>query len=111
MGKVRQRRVRQRDPGYLAWLRQQRCVCGCLQGPPCDAAHLRAASYRYDKPITGIAQKPDDKWALPLLHSHHMLQHQHGDELHWWALHGVADPFALCLRYYEAYQRETAHER
>jgi hypothetical protein len=102
-----QRRPRRRDPKYLAWLREQRCVCGCLQGPPCDAAHLRASSAKYNKPNAGVGQKPDDIWALPLLHSHHMRQHSHGDEVGWWAAHGIHDPWALCLRYYRAYQRDA----
>lgn len=103
---LRQRRPRQSDPGYLAWLREQRCACGCLQGPPCDAAHLRASSYQYGKSITGVGQKPDDKWALPLKHQHHMQQHAYGDERTWWAAHGVPDPFKLAQQFYQRYQRE-----
>lgn len=98
-----QRRPRMVDTGYLAWLRDQPCACGCNQPPPCDAAHVRAASFVYDKPITGAGQKPDDRWALPLKHSHHMRQHAHGDELGYWAAHGVADVFALCIAYYRRY--------
>jgi hypothetical protein len=102
---LRQRRPRLPDPGYLKWLRVQRCACGCFRGPPCDAAHLRASSLAYDKPITGIGRKPDDRWALPLNHWCHMAQHRH-NELQWWADRGVKDPFALCLKFYERYQRE-----
>ena len=104
---LKQRQPRQRDPKYLAWLRTQRCACGCLQGPPCDAAHLRASSAKYDKPNGGIGQKPDDRWALPLKHSHHMNLHLHGDELRWFALHGIPDPFATCKMYYAEYKRLT----
>jgi len=104
---MRKRRPRQRDAGYLEWLRCQRCACGCLQGPPCDAAHLRASSAKHDKHNPGVGQKPDDKWALPLLHRHHMAMHDHGDEVGWWAAHGVSDPFSMCLRYYKAYRKEA----
>jgi hypothetical protein len=105
---LRQRQPRLREPKYLAWLRTQRCACGCLRGPPCDAAHLRASSLTYDKPLTGIGTKPDDRWALPLLHSHHMAQHRHpGGELAWWASRNVTDPFALCHVYYERYMGEN----
>jgi len=103
---LRQRQPRKRDPGYLRWLRAQRCACGCLQGPPCDASHLRASSHKYGKPITGVGIKPDDKWALPLTHAHHMAAHAWGDERGWWMAHGVPDPFALCLEYYRRYQQE-----
>lgn len=97
-----EKRPRLVDPGYLAWLRTQSCVCGCHQGPPCDAAHIRAASLKHDKPHTGGWRKPDDKWALPLKHSHHMAQHAHGDELGWWSAHGI-DPFELAIKYYKRY--------
>ena len=103
---LKQRQPRLRDPGYLKWLRTQRCACGCLQGPPCDAAHLRANSWTYGKDVAGAGSKPDDRWALPLKHAHHMEQHDHGHELGWWAARGVKDPFALCLEYYARYQQE-----
>jgi len=103
---LRQRRPRQTDLAYLAWLRRQRCACGCLQGPPCDAAHLRASSAKYQKDITGIGTKPDDKWALPLKHKHHMAQHRFHGELEWWSAHGIADPFALCEVYYRRFKQE-----
>jgi hypothetical protein len=101
---VRQRRPRATDPAYLKWLRAQRCACGCLRGPPSDAAHLRASSPEYDKPLTGMGAKPDDKWALPLNHWCHMRQHAHWGELQWWKERGVADPFALCIEYYQRFK-------
>lgn len=90
------------DEGYLAWLRQQPCVCGCGSPPPSDAAHLRAGSVLHDKPITGMGRKPDDRWALPLKHEHHMAQHAFGDEVLWFAAHGI-DPFKLATRLYKQY--------
>lgn len=108
---LRQKRPRQLDPGYLKWLRTQRCACGCLQGPPCDAAHLRASSRAHDKPMSGMGMKPDDKWALPLCHIHHMAQHfSRLGEIGWWREKGVTDPFALCLSYYERYQLEAREQ-
>jgi surface antigen len=98
---LRQRQPPLRDPGYLAWLRKQRCAC-CKQAPPCDAAHLRATSFVYGK-AGGIGMKPDDRWALPLKHNHHMAQHAHGNELEWWAAQGVENPFDLCVTYYKRY--------
>jgi hypothetical protein len=73
---------------------------------PCDAAHVRASSARHEKPITGIGQKPDDRWALPLRHAHHMELHAHGDEQGWWQQHGVRDVFELCLHYRRLYRKE-----
>lgn len=102
-----QRTPRFRDPHYLAWLRKQPCACGCNQPAPCDAAHLRAGSITHGKPaITGMQIKPDDNWALPLKRTHHMAQHDHGDEIGWWAAHGCRDPFMRSLAYYCRYLRE-----
>jgi hypothetical protein len=105
---VRQRSPRLIDDAYLIWLRQQRCACGCLQPPPCDAAHIRSGSLKYNKPpLAGMAMKPDDRWALPLKHAHHMAQHAHGDELGWWRAHGVNDVFALALDHVARYLKEN----
>jgi hypothetical protein len=103
---LRQRQPRLSEPDYLRWLRAQRCACGCLRGPPCDAAHLRAGSLKYGKSITGMGRKPDDAWALPLTHSCHLRQHHHGNELEWWAARGVQDPFKLCYEHYQRYLKE-----
>lgn len=40
---------------------------------------------------------------MPLKHAHHMAQHAYGDEVGWWSLHGVPDPFERSMRYYAAY--------
>jgi hypothetical protein len=97
------------DDGYLEWLRRQPCVCGCRQGPPCDAAHIRAASPEHNKPLTGGARKPDDRWALPLKHDHHMDQSV-SDELGWWRRRGI-DPFALALRFYATFGGDGGQPR
>jgi hypothetical protein len=102
-----QRQPRFRDDGYLAWLRQQPCACGCRQPPPCDAAHLRAGDFASGKPAcTGAQIKPDDYWAMPLKHAHHMAQHAYGSEIEWWRQHGV-EPFSRALRYYGRYLQST----
>ncbi|HET9538082.1 MAG TPA: hypothetical protein VFP43_22505 [Mesorhizobium sp.] len=57
-----------------------------------------------------MGQRPDDRWALPLKHHHHMAQHAYGNELEWWEKRGVADPFGLCIDYYQRYQRSKRDE-
>src|SRR5437016_3362084 len=104
MTELRQRQPRVECPQYLAWLRQQGCACGCGFTAPSDAAHIRAGSIRYGKDYTGMQQKPDDRWAVPLRHDHHMAQHQYGDEVGWWAAHGL-DPFKLAIGYYGEYEQ------
>jgi hypothetical protein len=105
MSELRQRSPRVLEPAYLAWLRKQGCACGCRKPPPSDVAHLRASNLAYGKEFTG-ACKPHDFWAMPLNRSCHMRQHESGDELSWWAAHGIPDPFGRSMRYYAAYQAE-----
>lgn len=83
---------REKDESHLALIRQLPCIkCG---KSPCDAAHVRMASAVHGK-APGIV-RPDDKWALPLCHEHHMEQHREGEN-EFWARLGL-DPIALCLR-------------
>lgn len=106
-----QRRPRQSDAKYLRWLRHQPCACGCLRGPPSQAAHLRAASLVYNKPLTGMGRKPDDFWATPLNWKCHREQHAFGNEISWWTAHGVDDPWYLALSYYARYGSNGAAPR
>jgi len=109
MTELRQRQPRIKEPKYLAWLRKQNCACGCGKPPPSDAAHLRATSLPYGKEFTGSG-KPHDRWAMPLNRSCHMRQHAHGDEVGFWAAHGIPDPFGRAMRYYSAWFAQAATE-
>lgn len=91
-----QKQPRIRDKPYLEWLHSQPC---CLCGSsPVHAAHIRSGSIAYDKPPTGMGEKPSDCWCLPQCPSCHGTQHSQ-NELEFWRKHGI-DPFALALRYY-----------
>lgn len=90
---LRQREPRQRDNKHLDYIRSLPCcICG---GIDTEAAHIRSASWAYGKPHTGMAEKPSDKWALPLCNRHHREQHSM-NELLFWARHGI-DPFMLAI--------------
>lgn len=104
MTKLAQRQPRVRDPAYLAFLRKQPCAC-CGAAPPCDAAHIRTGNLDLGKPFTG-RMLPDDKWATPLNHRHHMRQHDHkAGEMGFW--HEVGkDPFAIAQALYARYLAE-----
>jgi hypothetical protein len=102
-----QRQPRIEDPTYLAYVRTLPCVV-CNKAGPSDAAHLRSASLWYGKRQTGLGEKPDDKWTLPLCRYHHTEQHS-GNELSWWARIGVGDPFAIAVTLYES--RPVRRER
>lgn len=105
---LRQREPRVLCPGYLAWLRRQGCCCGCGSHAPSDAAHIRSGSILHGKRHTGMAEKPDDRWAVPLSRSCHMRQHAFGSERDWWCGHGI-DPFKLAIAYYGEYEQH--HQR
>lgn len=92
-----QRQPRIEDAAYLAYVRTLPClVCG--RGPS-DPAHLRSSALRYGKRQTGMGEKPDDKWALPLCRHDHDAQHR-TNELRWWASKGIPDPFAVAIALY-----------
>ena len=99
VGSTKQRRPRERDDKHLAFIRGLKCcVCGA-QGV--DPAHIRSASAIHGKRETGGAEKPSDKWTVPLCRHHHDQQHAAGNELTWWASKRI-DPFGLALALYAA---------
>lgn len=95
----RERRVRAgSSPAYLEQIRQLPCI---LSGRPAEAAHIRYADAKHNKPETGAGRKPDDRWCLPLAPELHRMntgcQHDAGDERAWWAQFGI-DPLEVCTR-------------
>ena len=102
-----QRQPRQRDPGYLAFLRRLPCVVGPIKGDCCggrtDPAHIRFADPKAGRRNPGLSAKPDDKWCLPVCRFHHEAQHAYGNEAEWWAVEVGADPTDLARAFYAAY--------
>lgn len=91
---LRQRMPREKDEAHLRFIRSLPCcICG---GIDTEAAHIRTASIPHGKRFTGMAEKPSDKWVLPLCNRHHREQHNTGDELKFWDFHGI-DPFLLAI--------------
>lgn len=96
---TKQKRQRVTDEAHLKFIRTLHCcICG---KPGCDAAHIRSANAIYGKSETGGAQKPSDKWTVPLCRHHHDQQHAAGNELVWWASKRI-DPFGLALALHSA---------
>lgn len=50
---------------------------------------------------TGLGEKPDDKWAMPLCSEHHREQHSMG-EREFWEGYGI-DPIRNCLALFELF--------
>lgn len=91
------RQPRERDNGYLAWIRRLPCVACCVTGGNCgpvQAAHLRFSDAERGRINSGMQAKPDDKWCTPLGVGHHAEQHA-GSERAFWERLGI-DAGALC---------------
>lgn len=99
MTEIGPKRPRIHEPQFLAFIRTKPC-CTCGNDKS-EAAHIRSGSIAYDKPPTGMQEKPSDKWALPQCRSCHRTQHDM-NELEYWRLRGI-DPFALAQTYYAQY--------
>lgn len=85
------------DEAHLAFIRK---LPSAVSGKtPCEACHVRTASAIHRKKKTGLAQKPDDSWTLPLTAEEHKAQHCE-NELAFWRAHGI-DPFELACQLYE----------
>jgi hypothetical protein len=94
------RRPRKEDPKHLARIRQLPCaVCPGENITATEAAHVRSSCLKYGKRGTGMGQKPDDKWTVPLCSAHHTGPGgQHSmNEMEFWRKHGIDDPFALAM--------------
>lgn len=85
------------DDAHLAFIRKLPSVVSGEYG--CEACHIRAGSAVHRKKHTGMAQKPDDFWTLPLTPAEHREQHSE-NELEFWRKYGI-DPFDLAQKLYE----------
>lgn len=107
-----QRQPRERDNGFLAFLRRLPCVAGAVQGGcegPVQAAHLRFSDASRGRFNAGMQAKPSDKWCTPLCAQHHLNgQHLSAEKL-WWERLGV-DPGDLAEALYAAFKADQPGE-
>ena len=87
------KRVRSEDRDHLAWIRTLPCVISGER--PVDPAHIRYADRVYGKREVGKAEKPDDRWVVPLCRRLHDEQHSMSERI-FWARHGL-DPLRIAL--------------
>lgn len=84
------KRPREKADAHLWFIRGLGCV---ICGAPSEAAHIRFGDLNLGKRPTGAAEKPSDKYTIPLCPEHHRLgndsQHVNGDEQGWWERHGI----------------------
>lgn len=95
-GDLRSRLPRQQDKEHRAFIVTLRCTT-CPNSTHIECAHIRFASPEHGKRETGMAEKPDDKWTVPLCPSCHRegesAQHK-SNEVQWWEAQGI-DPLEL----------------
>lgn len=94
-------RGRERNNGYLAFLRRQPCVV-CKSPAPSDPAHIRMGCRERGKTPTGMQVKPSDQYATSLCRTCHTVQHSMG-EARFWSERGI-DPFDAADRLFAEYQ-------
>lgn len=85
------------DPAHLAFIRKLPSAVSGVYG--CEACHIRTGSAVHKKKHTGLGQKCDDSFSLPLTPDEHKAQHAM-NEMEFWRSHDI-DPFELAIRLYE----------
>jgi hypothetical protein len=88
------RQPRKHDEKHLQFIRGLSCVV-CGDNTSTEAAHVRFAERRVAKRDVGKAEKPDDKWTLPLCGRCHREQHDEGERMFWHSRN--IDPIYVCL--------------
>lgn len=101
-----QRQPRERDAGYLAWLRRLPCIAGVMGRTDCEgavqAAHVRFSAHgKGHNP--GLGSKNHDRHANPLCAFHHLQDQHTRSEIAFWADLGV-DAYDLSAALYAAYR-------
>lgn len=77
-----QRRPRVRDEAHLAFIRQLPCVA-CMDNTATEACHVRMGDPRAAKRQTGMSEKPNDVFCVPLCSKCHREQHGSAERAFW----------------------------
>ena len=98
-------RGRERDTGFLAFLRRQPCEAASIGGcsGPIQAAHIRYSDAAAGSVNPGMGRKNHDRHANPLCEAHHLHdQHRMAERAFWNRL--GKDAYETAARHYAAYQ-------
>ena len=105
MMRLRQRRPRLRDKGYLAFLHDIRVPCILTGCGGIELAHIKGGDPRMGCE-SSHSRRPDDWRVLPLRADLHQggrdAQHSNG-ERRWWAARGIAEPLMAAAALHLAY--------
>lgn len=98
------REKRMTDDRHLAFIRRLPSVISGVFG--CEACHIRYGNPLYKKKHTGMGQKPDDAWTVPMTPDEHRGQHS-GNEREFWLSQGI-DPLNIAADLYAVSGDEEA---
>lgn len=93
-----QKRKRATDDAHLKFIRALPCVVTGAYGV--EAAHIRFSDTAYGKRECGKAEKPDDRWTVPLSPEEHRKQHSM-NEIAYWKSVGI-DPLQVASALHHA---------
>lgn len=85
---------RAKNEKHLDFIRSLPCIV-CADNTATQACHIRYADERSGKRQTGMGEKPDDIWTVPMCQKHHNAQHKMNEREFWKQL-GI-DPILLAL--------------
>jgi hypothetical protein len=97
---LRFREPRVKSDKHLSFVRGLSCLI-CHDNTSTEAAHVRFSCLEVGKRQSGKAEKPDDRWAVPLCGKHHRDQHEMRGtdeltgEMVFWLTAGI-DPIKVC---------------
>jgi hypothetical protein len=92
------KRPRAESKSHLEFVGRLPCLI-CGDDTRTEAAHIRMASAKFAKSESGIGQKPDDAFTVPLCSDCHARQHDVGEEIFWSSMTAPKDdPLDIALR-------------
>ena len=93
------KRPRQHNEAHRKFIAGLPCIV-CGDNTSTEAAHIRFADSSIAKRQTGMQEKSDDRFTVPLCGEDHRDQHQfYGGERAWWDHHKI-DPVKVALALY-----------
>lgn len=100
-----QRQPRERDPGFLAFLRRQPCAVRHMGGcaGAVQAAHIRFSDSRQGRGNPGLGTKNHDRFCTALCEAHHIRDQHAGAERAFWERAGL-NAYDVAARLYEQYR-------
>lgn len=75
------KRPREKKDRHLNFIRSLPCLVSTSL--VAEAAHVRFGSLAHGKRATGGAEKPSDRWTVPLSREEHRKQHSMDEEAYW----------------------------